>query len=161
MSRFSAVLFLILVPFLFPEPLPKLPRPIDVRPIVRGSGLIFSGRVLKVDHVSSGSAPGFTRITFQVEDGIRGTRRGQIIEVREWEGLWNIGERYRPGERVVLFLYPPSKLGLTSPVGGASTGHYSVDTSGWMRPRVPRAEPLPPIHIRTFTSQIRRAEEER
>lgn len=44
-------------------------------------------------------------------------------------GLWEAGERYRRGERVVLFLYPPSKLGLTSPVEGPS-GHLVVDSGG-------------------------------
>jgi hypothetical protein len=56
---------------------------------------------------------------------IRGVREGHSLEVREWAGLWNSGERYRVGERVVRFLYPLSRLGLTSPVGGA-LGRFDV-----------------------------------
>jgi len=41
--------------------------------------------------------------------------------------LWTTGERYRVGEHVFLFLYPPSKLGLTSPVAG-SMGRFAVDS---------------------------------
>jgi hypothetical protein len=69
------------------------------------------------------------RITFRVEHGIRGVHRGQTLTIREWAGLWESGERYRPGEPVLLFLYPPSKLGLTSTVGGAS-GHFAIDGNG-------------------------------
>jgi hypothetical protein len=49
--------------------------------------------------------------------------------VREWAGLWEAGERYRAGERVLLYLYPPSKLGLTSPVGGR-LGRYQIGHDG-------------------------------
>ena len=44
-------------------------------------------------------------------------------------GLWSSGQRYRVGERVLLFLYPPSKLGLTSAVG-AEIGRFNVDPLG-------------------------------
>jgi hypothetical protein len=42
-----------------------------------------------------------------------------------------IGDRpshpiYRVGERLMLFLHAPSKLGLTSPVGG-SAGRFAID----------------------------------
>ncbi|GAC1428679.1 MAG: hypothetical protein NVS1B11_11280 [Terriglobales bacterium] len=38
-------------------------------------------------------------------------------------------DRYFVGERLLLFLYPPSKLGLTSPVGG-SLGRFNLDSAG-------------------------------
>lgn len=97
-----------------------LPSPLTVRQILHNSAMIFSGAVLKVELESpgSGAAPAITQITFRVRDAIRGVHSGDIIVVREWAGLWNTGEHYRAGETVFLFLYPPSKLGLTSPVGG-------------------------------------------
>src|SRR5258708_29179611 len=52
-----------------------------------------------------------------------------MLTIHEWAGLWSIGERYRLGERVLLFLYPPSKLGLTSPVAGA-VGRFAMDSQG-------------------------------
>lgn len=60
---------------------------------------------------------------------MRGTSPGQLLTIQEWAGLWTGGERYRVGERVLLFLYSPSKLGLTSPVGGAM-GRFAVDSQG-------------------------------
>jgi hypothetical protein len=95
------------------------------------AGYIFSGTVKAVERLvprTSGGV-GVTQITFHVNAGLRGTRTGETLVIREWLGLWQTGERYRPGERVMLFLYPPSKLGLTSPVGGAS-GRFGVDPGG-------------------------------
>lgn len=62
---------------------------------------------------------------------------GQSLNIREWAGLWAKGERYRTGERVLLFLYPPSRLGLTSPVGG-DLGRFEIEPDGIL---------LKPIHI--------------
>jgi hypothetical protein len=69
------------------------------------------------------------RVTVQVEQGVRGARSGRSVTFSEWAGLWSTGDRYRVGERLVLFLYPPSAIGLTSPVGG-SAGRLAVDKSG-------------------------------
>jgi len=103
----------------------------SLRQLTRDSGYIFAGRVSAIERVPAASNPeGATvRITFQVEQGIRGVRTGQMLVIREWGGLWEQGERYRQGERVLLFLYRPSKLGLTSPVAGA-LGRFTVDKKG-------------------------------
>lgn len=60
---------------------------------------------------------------------MRGTSAGEILTIQEWAGRWAGGERYRIGERVLLFLYAPSKLGLTSTVAGAM-GRFAVDSQG-------------------------------
>ena len=103
----------------------------NLRQMNRNSGFIFDGTVLSVGRVAeSGSDTVPTvQITFRVERAIRGTRSGQVLTIREWAGLWNSGERYRTGERLLLFLYNPSKLGLTSPVGGP-LGRFAVDSGG-------------------------------
>ena len=54
---------------------------------------------------------------------------GQAFVLREWAALWNGGQRYSIGERVLLFLYPASKVGLTSPVGG-ERGRFRLDPKG-------------------------------
>jgi hypothetical protein len=69
------------------------------------------------------------QITFHVDEGLRGVKTGQSLTIREWDGLWHFGERYRPGERVFLFLYQPSRLGLTSTVGG-TMGRFAIDELG-------------------------------
>src|SRR5437879_3179686 len=120
-------------PILLP-PFPVVPGnpglPQDVfQQLIRRAGIIFSGRVSSVRSATSSPRPGHssTAITFQVEHAILGTSPGQNLTIHEWGGLWNRGERYHVGERVLLFLYAPSKLGLTSPVSGA-LGRFAVDS---------------------------------
>ena len=139
----------------------EMPRPLPPRGYlpphfaVQSAGMIFSGTVLKVEHLHSAGFPGVTQVTFRVESAIRGARRGQTLMVREWAGLWSSGERYRQGERVLLFLYPKSKLELTSPVGGPS-GRYEVDRAGRVLAGAPGLRPQP-IRIQDFAAEIRRA----
>jgi len=123
---------------------------------IRSSGMIFSGTVLTVAHLSSPGSPGITQIKFKVESAMRGTRRGQILRVREWDGLWNLGERYDIGQRVLLFLYPNSKLGFTSPVGGA-LGRYQIDKSGHVLVHEGSSPRPRPIQLRSFAAAIKRA----
>ena len=95
------------------------------------AGYVFSGTVKSVERIvprEANSVP-VMRITFHVDRGFVGVRSGQDLVINECIGLWQSGESYRPGERVTLFLYPPSKLGLTSPVGGMS-GRFNVDPGG-------------------------------
>jgi len=106
---------------------PNLPAIPNLPALSHNSGYIFTGTVKAVEF--EGGSVATVRITFHVNQGIRGVRSGQTLTIREWFGLWHVGERYRVGERVALFLYPPSKLGLTSPVGGAS-GRFSLDPGG-------------------------------
>ncbi|HUO27541.1 MAG TPA: hypothetical protein VMU61_17885 [Candidatus Aquilonibacter sp.] len=68
-------------------------------------------------------------MSFQVERALRGADTGKKLTMREWAGAWAGGQRYRAGERVLLFLYPPSKLGLTSCVAGP-IGRFTVDSLG-------------------------------
>jgi len=101
------------------------------RQLVRAAGIIFSGRVTSIGRSgsSSGLDPASTVVTFQVDHAIRGTSPGQNLTIREWAGLRFSGERYRVGERVLLFLYSPSSLGLTSPIAGAM-GRFAMNAQG-------------------------------
>lgn len=99
-------------------------------PVTQSSGYIFAGTVKSVSRVApEGNGVATVQIVFHVDRGMRGIRTGQILAIREWAGLWQSGERYRLGERVLLFLYPPSKLGLTSPVRGP-LGRFGIGTDG-------------------------------
>jgi len=143
-------------------PLPALgiPGPM-LRRVIRDSRQIFAGTVIKIDRsVSSAtSAIAATRMTFRVEEPIRGVRKGQIVEVREWGGLWQTGERYRVGERVLLFLHPPSKLGLTSPVGGA-IGRFEIDRDRRVKLRGNGSSGVSKIELRSLAAALRRAAKE-
>ncbi len=133
--------------------------------IVRPAGYIFAGRVISIEYVRSHtpSALRSIQITFAAEQGVRGTRTGSRFTIRESSGLWSAGERYRVGERLLLFLYPPSRLGLTSSVGRAR-GRFAIDRNG--RVVLPPATSIPSsreggdarIPLHEFRRSIRRAE---
>jgi hypothetical protein len=109
---------------------PELPHLPHARPLTRSAGYIFAGTVRSVERSApKGNGVAAVLINFHVDQAMRGVRTGQMLAIREWAGLWESGERYRPGERVLLFLYPPSKLGLTSPVGGPM-GRFRIDPNG-------------------------------
>lgn len=96
--------------------------------LTRRAGLIFSGRVIRMQRLPGSREVAETmHITFKVDHAIRGAHVGQTISIREWSGLWTNGsERYHLGQRALLFLYAPSKLGLTSAVGGR-LGRFPID----------------------------------
>jgi len=142
--------------------------------LARSSGYIFAGTVKSVERVApKGNGVATVQISFHVDEAMRGVRTGQTLAIREWAGLWETGERYRPGERVLLFLYPPSKLGLTSPVGGRM-GRFRIGPDGGVifdpgpigfpAPHPPRVVgPLPGktrVSPREFVRYLRLAEEE-
>ena len=99
--------------------------------VARASGTIFSGTVTRIERRPANRAQALTTvaITFHVEGAIRGAREGEDFTILQWAGLWSSGQRYRLGERVLLFLYSRSKLGLTSCVGGPM-GRFEVDAWG-------------------------------
>lgn len=113
-----------------PPPFPKTIIP-KLHPLATKAGYVFSGTVKSVQRIvprTTGSVP-VMRITFHVDRGFVGVRSGQDLVINEYVGLWQAGESFLPGESVTLFLYPPSKLGLTSPVGGLS-GRFNMDPGG-------------------------------
>jgi len=121
---------------------PPASGPIGFLQIAAPAGIIFSGAVTAVSRASP-KGPYATTITFKVNQAIRGALAGQTLTIREWAGLWSRGERYRVGERVFLFLYGPSRLGLTSPVAGG-TGRFAVDVKGKIL--------LNPQHVQIFAN---------
>jgi len=106
----------------------------------RRAGMIFAGTVLAAapqtvttktaasDQALPGTAPAI-QLSFRVERAIAGVERGQVLTIHEWAGAWSMHRPMRTGQRVLIFLYPPSRLGFTSPVGG-SLGQVALDPSG-------------------------------
>jgi hypothetical protein len=154
------------------EPLPVAAfDALTLRQLTRSSGYIFVGTVTRIQ--AGASAPNklaTMRITFHVDQAIRGVRSGQSLTTREWAGLWESGGSYRIGQRLLLFLYPPSKLGLTSAVGGWQ-GRFALDSQGEFILGQERLIANPIVRrswngnkfrvgIREFRHAIRRAEEE-
>jgi hypothetical protein len=107
------------------------PGTITLPIITRSAGTIFSGTVTAITRRPPSSAQSVetVAVTFHVENAIRGATPGENFSIAEWIGLWSGGQRYRIGEHVLLFLYPPSKLGLTSCVAGEA-GRFAIDIWG-------------------------------
>ena len=112
----------------------------------RRAGMVFAGTVLSVPRqaVSAKAAPEkfipaqavrmdravpSIALRFRVDRAIAGVQAGQTLTIREWTGAWSLSPAMRRGEHVLLFLYPPSWLGLTSPVDGAK-GQVRLDATG-------------------------------
>jgi hypothetical protein len=159
----------------FRTPAQGLPRlvpsgTVDFPQIARAAGAIFSGRVLGISHepATRGRSIETVRISFRVENAIRGATPGETLTIAQWMGLWSSGQRYRLGEHVFLMLYPPSKLGLTSCVA-AQLGRFNVDPSGRIQLDAQqlsafRKDPVlggkSHVTLRDFALAVRRASEE-
>src|SRR5919204_1526039 len=135
LSRISLIRLLLLCCLLSSVSAESLPSenaqlPPSFRPLIQRSGYIFAGTVLAVENPSPlpNEIP-IVRVTFHVDEAIRGFRQGQTLTIREWSGSWNSSGRYHRGQRLLLFLYSPNKLGLTSPVTNNSA-QFELNTTG-------------------------------
>ncbi len=112
----------------------------------RRAGMIFAGTVLTVttrsataqtvsisksistDRTVPGTASSI-EISFRVDRAIAGVEDGQVLMIHEWAGAWSMQRPMLSGKHTLIFLYKPSRLGFTSPVGG-SLGQIALDASG-------------------------------
>jgi hypothetical protein len=106
----------------------------------RRAGMIFAGTVLTAatqtvttqtaatDRAAPGTTPA-VQLSFRVDRAIAGVDPGQVLTIHEWVGAWSMHRPMRSGQHILIFLYPPSRLGFTSPVGGP-LGQVALDPSG-------------------------------
>jgi len=124
----------------------------------RRAGMIFAGTVLAAatqtvttqvaatDQVIPATTPSTTpavQLSFRVDQAIAGVERGQILTIHEWAGAWSMHHPMSRGQHILIFLYPLSRLGFTSPVGG-SLGQVALDPTG---KNVSKYERKPPALI--------------
>ena len=108
-------------------------RSLNLEELTGRADRIFAGRCLETEVVSHPQLGAVTRVTFEVERAIKGDLGSTLtVEVVGASARPNVSTftaldvpRFAPGERVVLFLYPDSSLGLTSPVA-LGQGKFSV-----------------------------------
>ena len=98
------------------------------------AGMIFAGTVLSAPPLTAAAQTVTTqtpavRLTFRVDRAIAGVEQGQILTIHEWAGAWSMHRPMSSGQHILIFLYPPSRLGFTSPVGGA-LGQVALDLNG-------------------------------
>jgi hypothetical protein len=120
--------------------------------VSRRAGMIFAGTVLApamqnapverslatakfarisfaTSSVATSAGVSSIQLSFRVDEAIAGVEAKQVITIHEWAGARSMHRPMRVGEHVLIFLYPPSRLGLTSPIGGSS-GMIALDPSG-------------------------------
>jgi len=109
----------------------------------RRAGIIFAGTVLTAakpnvtptattDQSAPETVPATVpamELSFRVDQAIAGVEPGQVLTIHEWAGAWPMHRPMTKGQHILIFLYPPSRLGLTSPVGGP-LGQVALDPSG-------------------------------
>jgi len=97
----------------------------------RRAGMIFAGTVLACPGQSARSDHGVpsVEIKLHVDRAIVGVDWGQVLTIHEWIGALSSHPTMHPGEHLLLFLYPLSRLGLTSPVEGFQ-GQIRLDSLG-------------------------------
>jgi hypothetical protein len=122
-------------------PVAAVGRRLDLPKMTELAGTIVTGRITKL---RAGAHPryrniGVLHVTLKVSETLKGDRTptltfmqftGRSLGNRNGKGLTEAHPlpempSYRVGEEVVLFLYPPSEVGFTSPVGGAQ-GKFRV-----------------------------------
>ncbi len=136
--------------------------------MTRSAGVIFVGQVISVNRpqtpglLHENASRGIVTVAFRVDQALRGSTSGSLYTLREWAGLWTgTAERYRPGQRLIMFLRSARQDGLTSTVhgvegaiplrgGGAAPGpddtnpqaaEWLVDLR-WVQAQVPRNRSL-------------------
>lgn len=108
--------------------------------LARRAGMIFAGTVLAVAPPTAASDRALpsnqltNQLSFRVDQAIAGVERGQTLTIHEWAGAWSMHRPMSKGQHFLMFLYPLSRLGLTSPVGG-SRGQVALDASGQNVPK--------------------------
>jgi hypothetical protein len=97
----------------------------------RRAGMVFAGTVLTntAQTVRTDCSVPSVEVSLRVDHAIIGVQPGQVLTIHEWAGALSRHPAMRRGEHLLLFLYPPSSLGLTSPVGG-SQGQLRLDSLG-------------------------------
>lgn len=89
--------------------------PLNLEEITETAGRIFSGTCLKAENIIENDLS-VVKYTFKITEAIKGTEEKEIVSFKQWASLGK-DAAYTEGQKYLLFLYPESRKGLTSPVG--------------------------------------------
>jgi hypothetical protein len=137
MSSLKIALWMLLFALALPAQEP-LVRQINLAEMTDSAGTIVHARILDLRFEPHPNYPNINtlKVTAEVLENIRGASARRIT-FREFAGraqvigkrVHNLQSSYRVGQEIVIFLYPPSKAGFTSPVGGPQ-GKFEVIRQG-------------------------------
>ena len=107
--------------------------PLNLEEITDSANRIFSGTCINREEIQNDSVSNLNvvKYTFSIEESIKGVDNLNQISFKQWKPTTkNAG--FEVNKKYVVFLYPESELGLTSPVG-FQQGKFSIEKKGLNR----------------------------
>ena len=104
--------------------------PLNLEEITSASDRIFTGICKNIEEIEDDpeSKLPVIKYTFTITDGIKGIGNKEEITFKQWKPTTkNAG--YEEGKKYIVFLFPNSERGLTSPVG-FEQGLFDIETRG-------------------------------
>lgn len=107
--------------------------PLNLEEITDAAGRIFVGNCTNIEEIENDSESKLPVIkyTFKITEGIKGVDNKEEIAFKQWQPTVR-GASYEIGKKYILFLYPNSDRGLTSPVGFLQ-GQFEIEKKGLIR----------------------------
>ena len=105
----------------------------NLEEITASADRIFVGNCVSIEEIEDDPASKLpvVKYTFEITEGIKGVENKSKISFKQWAP--SIKESgYQKDKKYVLFLYPDSERGLTSPVG-LLQGNFEVELHGLIR----------------------------
>jgi len=91
--------------------------PMNLKELSSTADRIFTGICTdSTESFDNKSKVNFIKYTFKVSENIKGVKGKSEVTFKQWKPLSNEAN-YETGKKYIIFLYPNSPLGLTSPVG--------------------------------------------
>lgn len=107
--------------------------PLNLQELTNEADRIFAGICTSIEEIENDSESGLSVIkyNFQISESIKGLENKQEITFKQWSKTAP-DLAYEVGAKYILFLYPNSELGLTTPVGFLQ-GQFQVRKKGLLR----------------------------
>jgi hypothetical protein len=130
-----------------------------MRQMVHHSEKVFAGTVLKIERTDQSRTGGLatTQIAFRVEDGIRGVKKGEVIQIKEWAAA--VAKRRAVQTRRTRTSIPilAKQAGAHQP-GWSTTGRFQIDRDRRVHLKTPSG--VRALELKSFAAAIRRAAKE-
>jgi hypothetical protein len=107
--------------------------PLNLEEITSASDRIFTGTCINVEEIEEdpeSKLPVF-KYTFKITESIKGLEGKEQVTFKQWKPTAK-DAGYEMGKKYILFLYPNSERGLTSPVGFLQ-GQFEIEKKGLIR----------------------------
>ena len=107
--------------------------PLNLEELTNEADRIFAGLCTDIEEIENDPESGLSvvKYTFRITEQIKGLDDKDEITFKQWSKTTS-DFSYEVGTKYILFLYPDSELGLTTPVGFLQ-GQFNVNKKGLLR----------------------------